>query len=82
MTNPNLIAVLAAVDRLIREHGYSPSVREIGELAGYTSSSMIYDRITALYEADCITYMPMQTRTIRVTSKGKRVLKEAEIHAN
>lgn len=60
--------ILKAIVSYIQEHGYSPSVREIGEMVGLKSSSTIHHHLYVLssegkIETDCDAGVP---RAIRV----------------
>lgn len=48
------------------EHGYSPTVREIGQAVGLASSSSVWGELRALADDGRITYEPRKARTIRV----------------
>lgn len=50
--------ILEAVVSYIKEHGYSPSVREIGDMVGLKSTSSVQNHITkmlknGMLETDC-----------------------------
>jgi repressor LexA len=61
-------------------HGYPPTVREIGEAVGLSSSSTVHAHLKALEQAGLITRDAVLTRAIRVVSgdaeqhKPKRVV--------
>lgn len=50
----------------IKEHGYSPSFREIGEGVGVKSTSHISYWVNRLAEQGRITYQPNIARSVRV----------------
>lgn len=50
--------MLEAIISYIQEHGYSPTVREIGEMVGLSSSSSVQNHLYNMYdlgmiESDC-----------------------------
>jgi len=51
-------------------HGYPPTVREIGEAVGLSSSSTVHAHLKALEQAGLITRDAVLTRAIRVVSGG------------
>ncbi len=51
-----------------RQHGRSPSLREIGEAAGLKSSSAVSYQVKALQAKGCLTYQPGIPRSITLTA--------------
>lgn len=47
-------AILLFIKNYIKEHGYSPSVREIGEGVGLKSTSSVYDHLKKMMELGMI----------------------------
>ena len=43
--------ILEFIDSQLRDRGYPPSVREIGEAVGLTSSSTVHAHLNALQDA-------------------------------
>ncbi len=58
--------VLEFIDAEIREHGYPPSVREIGEAIGLSSSSTVHAHLAALQEKGFLTRDPTKPRALEV----------------
>ncbi len=57
--------ILAAINELTAEHGYPPSVREIGERVGLSSSSTIHAHLKALERRGLISRDPTKPRALR-----------------
>jgi repressor LexA len=57
--------VLAAIDAFRAEHGYPPSVREIGERVGLSSTSTIHAHLKALERRGLISRDPTKPRALR-----------------
>ena len=68
------LAVLAAVDSLTQQTGYSPSVREVGKVAGVSSSSTAHDHLQRLQELGLVAFCPKMARTLRLTEAGRQAL--------
>lgn len=66
--NENRRKILDCIVRHTREHGYPPTVREIGEAVGLSSSSTIHFHLRALERAGLIRRDASLTRAIRVVS--------------
>ena len=58
--------ILEFVGGYIKEHGYSPSMREIGEAIGVDSTSHVSFHIDRLVEEGRLTKEPNIARSIRV----------------
>ncbi len=70
--------VLAAIDRLTKEQGYPPSVREIGEALGLKSTSSVHFHLKALQERGYLTRDGSLTRALRLHNKVDEVIKRSE----
>lgn len=57
--------ILNYVQQYISEHGYSPTVREIGEAVGLFSSSTVHGHLTRLVELGLISKEDGKPRTAR-----------------
>lgn len=55
---------LEAIAVFIDEHHYPPTFREIAELTGMTSPSMVKRRLERLVKLGAITFVPDSPRTI------------------
>ncbi len=58
--------ILAFIDAEVRRRGYPPSVREIGEAVGLSSSSTVHAHLAALQDKGYITRDPTKPRAIEV----------------
>lgn len=65
---------LRTVDAFQREHGYSPTVREIQELTFSSSPSNIHDRLAILRDHGFVTWVAGSPRTLVLTDAGRRAL--------
>lgn len=50
----------------IDKNGFSPTVRELGEILGYKSSSTVHHHLQCLQEKGIISYEPTKSRTLRI----------------
>ena len=60
------IIVYNAIKDYINTHGYSPSIRDLCEVTGKTSTSTIKTRLDSLVESGYIEIEPTYARTIRI----------------
>jgi repressor LexA len=58
--------VLEFIDVELRTRGYPPSVREIGEAVGLSSSSTVHAHLAALQEKGYLTRDPTKPRALEV----------------
>lgn len=58
--------ILEYIERSHRERGYPPSVREIGEAVGLTSSSTVHSHLSALQQMGYLRRDPTKPRAIEV----------------
>lgn len=58
--------VLEFIDAEVRQRGYPPSVREIGEAVGLSSSSTVHAHLAALQEKGFLTRDPTKPRALEV----------------
>lgn len=70
MTAPKLTdrqeQILTFIDQVMRERGYPPSVREIGEAVGLTSPSTVHSHLATLQKLGCLRRDPTKPRAIEV----------------
>ena len=59
--------VLAYIDEVVRHRGYPPSVREIGEAVGLSSSSTVHAHLAALQDKGYLRRDPSKPRAMEVT---------------
>lgn len=60
------IKVLENILMFINENGFSPTVRELCAMLGYSSTSTAHHYLQQLQDAGIISYEPTKSRTIRV----------------
>ena len=58
--------ILEVIDRYMRERGYPPSVREIGEAVGLTSPSTVHNHLASLQRLGLLRRDPTKPRAIEV----------------
>jgi repressor LexA len=58
--------ILAVITEYIDQHGYAPSIREIGDIMHLVSPSTVYMHLTKLKEKGLVTWEPTQPRTLRL----------------
>ena len=58
--------ILYFVDSHTREHGYPPSIREIGKAVGLTSPSTVHSHLATLQDRDYLRRDPSKPRAIKV----------------
>ena len=64
------------------EHGYPPSVREIGAAVGLKSPSTVHFHLKGLEEAGVIIKAEGNTRAITLSGTGRPVAEEQDPHAD
>ena len=71
ITNMKIIQmkILKAIEELIDEKGYSPTVREIGARVGIDQPGITHFHLKKLAEQGLVTWVPEQLRTIRLVNK-------------
>ena len=62
--------ILTAIERFAAEHGYPPSVREIGEIVGLSSSSTIHAHLKTLEKRGLLTRDATKPRAMRSERSG------------
>ncbi len=65
--------VLNCIKKSVTEKGYSPSVRELCEMTGLTSTSTIHSYLTSLQKKGYIRRDPSKPRTIEILDTGDDV---------
>ena len=61
--------VLKCISDFIEEKGYSPCIREIGELLGLSSTSTVHKHLEILADKGYITFIPNANRTIKIVKR-------------
>ena len=75
--------IYETITRMIREQGYAPSVREIGEAVGLKSPSTVHFHMKGLEEAGVIVKAEGKTRAISLPGVSRGPISEEEDpHAN
>ncbi len=64
---PRQRQVLEFIDEQVRARGYPPSVREIGEAVGLSSSSTVHAHLAALQDKGYLRRDPTKPRAIEIT---------------
>lgn len=59
--------ILSAINEYMKEHSYSPSVREIGSMVGLRSVSGLHRHLEILRGKGLIIWEPSKPRTLRLT---------------
>jgi repressor LexA len=62
--------ILAMIHDTVAEHGYPPSIREIGEAVGLTSPSSVHSQLEALQRKGFLRRDPTKPRTIALHMEG------------
>jgi len=60
--------ILEVIERTVRERGYPPSVREIGEAVGLASPSTVHSHLHSLQQMGYLRRDPSKPRAIEVTA--------------
>lgn len=68
--------ILIFINDYLTENHYPPSTREIGKAIDLKSTSTVHDHLHVMKHRELITFEPQYPRTISITPKGKKVLKE------
>src|SRR5437870_8780630 len=63
---PRQRGILEVIERNMRDHGYPPSVREIGEAVGLTSPSTVHNHLTTLQRQGYLRRDPTKPRALEV----------------
>ena len=58
--------ILLAITNFIKDKGYAPTVREVGEMVHLASTSTTQGHLEKLKNKGYVTWEPSQPRTIRV----------------
>lgn len=75
---PRRRQVLEVVERAIRERGYPPSVREIGQALGLRSTSSVHFHLKALEQRGYIKRDGSLTRAITLQDKSSEVVRRGD----
>lgn len=58
--------IYAAIEQFITEHHYSPTVRELAEMTGFSSTATIMYHLANMRADGLIDYEPTKPRTLRL----------------
>lgn len=64
------LEILRAIEGYRRSHGFAPSIREIGELAGIGSTNGVADHLRALQRKGLLARERMTARSYHATTRG------------
>ena len=73
MTDAQLI-VLGIIDRLWKDQGFAPSLREISAAGGWSSTKSVYEHLVRLRRDGFVNFVDRKSRTLTVTAAGREVL--------
>lgn len=73
------IDLLTAIERLRKEKGYAPTVRELQTAIGSNSLSTTHWHLEKMREVGYVKWEPQVARTLRITSKGKAALASSSL---
>jgi len=68
---PRQQRILDFISKTVQERGYPPTVREIGEAVGLTSSSSVHAQLANLQRAGLLTKDPTKPRAMTLASGGR-----------
>jgi SOS-response transcriptional repressor LexA len=60
--------IVTSIKEYSEKHGFSPTVRELGDMVGLKSSSTVHRHLLSLKEEGKISWNPAMPRTIRLLS--------------
>lgn len=78
--SPRQIAILDFIKKQTRAKGYPPSVREIGNAVGLSSSSTVHGHLAQLEEKGYIRRDPAKPRAIEVTDGSSGLIKKEMVN--
>lgn len=72
--NPRVRKILLFIHEFKTQYDYSPSVREIGTATDVPSTSVVMYYMHILMDRGLIEFNPRESRTVRLTPKGKKFI--------
>ncbi|MDF1511357.1 transcriptional regulator [Robertmurraya sp. DFI.2.37] len=63
--------ILSTITNYIKNKGYAPSIREIGDMVNLSSTSTVAGHMEKLKEKGYVTWKPSQPRTLQLLDKAK-----------
>lgn len=79
LSDADVRETLAFIDHFIRERGFSPTFRDVGERFQVKSSSAVSYRLNRLQGRGLLAYEPGQGRTMRLTPAGRALLQDGRV---
>ncbi len=70
MPTPKQLEILKLLKRLQREHGYCPTLDELGEILGVTKVT-VYQHVRALERKGFVTRLPHKARSLQVVNDAR-----------
>jgi repressor LexA len=82
MKNPSSLQfeTLEHIHQFISEHGFSPTIRELVEMADLKSPAPIQQRLRQLGDRGLVKSMNGASRTLRLTEEGEEMIKLQFVH--
>lgn len=76
MTSPTArqLEVLSSIQSFALEHGYPPTLRELGDLLDIASTNGVADHLSALEAQGLIERDPIKSRGMRILEPGFRAM--------
>ena len=60
-----------AIKEFINENGYAPTMRQMCEITGNSSTSVVANKLYQLKKKGYVNFVPYKSRTLRITKKLK-----------
>lgn len=73
------LEVLLAIEGYIKKRGYSPTVREIGKLAGFKSTLTVQRHLVEMEIMGVIERQRSSSRALAITKKGREIIEAYEV---
>lgn len=70
-TPPSQLKVLRFISRFVRDNGYAPTMREIAEAMGWSSSNAAHDAVRGLIKRGFVNRTPIISRGLTLTDAGR-----------
>lgn len=72
---PRQLEYLRLIDRETARNGFSPTIRELCQALGITSTNAMADGLWALRRRQLLTWQVGRARTFTITTAGRRLLR-------
>ncbi|MCC5912713.1 MAG: hypothetical protein JJT76_20035 [Clostridiaceae bacterium] len=73
------LEVLLVIEEYIQKRGYSPTVREIGKLVGFKSTSTVQRHLVEMEIMGVIERQRSSPRALAITKKGREIIGAYEV---